>query len=188
MQGKQSLSRMGKKVSSFLSSSIFTLRLRKKCSHAAINVWSSNAATKTWISRVGMDVSGALTDIAAAWKTNLQASLKNFSAESWQSFSSKGEIQSARFYFSAVLGSIKSNESKLSNEDYASPAALFSLVSPPILTSIMPIPVSTQDDSLYSIWICNNLTQVWPSAHLEPVDGLSHWRTFTDIAMNQLLN
>lgn len=121
-----------------------------------------------------MDVSGALTDIAAAWKTNLQASLKNFSAESWQSFSSKGEIQSARFYFSAVLGSIKSNESKLSNEDYASPAALFSVVSPPILTSIMPIPVSTQDDSLYSIWICNNLTQVWPNAHLEPVDGLSH--------------
>lgn len=86
MQGKQSLSRMGKKVSSFLSSSIFTLRLRNKCSHAAINVWSSNAATKTWISRVWMDVSGALTDTAAAWKTNLQATLKNFSAESWQSF------------------------------------------------------------------------------------------------------
>lgn len=39
-----------------------------------------------------MDVSGALTDIVAAWKTNLQGTLKNLSAESWQSFSSKGEI------------------------------------------------------------------------------------------------
>lgn len=112
-----------------------------------------------------MDVSGALTDTAAAWKTNLQGTSKNFS----------GEIQNVRFYFSAVFGSIKSNELKLSNEDYAiSPAALFSVVFSPILLSIMSIPVSTQDGSSYSIWICKNLTQVWPRAHLEPVDGLSH--------------